>query len=64
LTQEVLRLGTDAAPTPVATVDTLVDLAIERGAPDNVTCLVIRITSDRPIPAAGAKRGLFRRARS
>jgi serine/threonine protein phosphatase PrpC len=64
LTQEILRLGTPAAPTPVATVDALVDLAIKRGAPDNVTCLVIRVTSDRPIPAAGAKRGLFRRPRS
>jgi PPM family protein phosphatase len=54
-------LGSDSAPTPVATVDSLVDLAIKRGAPDNVTCLVIRITSDRPIPAAAAKRSFFRR---
>jgi protein phosphatase len=64
LTAEVMRLGTPSAATPTATVEALVDLAIARKAPDNVTCLVIRITSDRPIPAAGAKRGLFRRARS
>ena len=31
--------------------------------PDNVTVLVVRVTTDRPIPAAGGRRGLFRRGR-
>jgi protein phosphatase len=54
-------LGSDAAPTPVTTAEQLVDLAVKRGAPDNVTCLIVHITSDKPIPAAATKRGLFRR---
>jgi protein phosphatase len=53
-----------ALPTADAMVDSLLEVAIKRGAPDNVTCLVIRITSDRPMPAASAKRGLFRRGSS
>ena len=61
IADEALALGRDAAPLPTAMVENLVDLALKRGAPDNVTCLVIRITSDRPIPAAPAKRGFFRR---
>jgi protein phosphatase len=63
LAQHAAGLGTPDAPTPVAMVDALVDLAIKRGAPDNVTCLVVRITSSLPIPAAGAKRTFFRRGR-
>ena len=61
---QAAALGTPAVPTPATMVDNLVDVAVKRGAPDNVTCLVIRITSDRPIPAAPAKRGFFRRGSS
>jgi serine/threonine protein phosphatase PrpC len=43
--------------------DRLVDLALARTAPDNVTVVVVRVTSDRPIPSAGARRSLFRRGR-
>ena len=57
-------LGTDAAPTPNVMVDSLVDVAVKRGAPDNVTCLVVRITSSRPIPAAASRRSFFRRGSS
>ena len=41
----------------------LVGTAIERGAADNVTAVVVRLTSDRPIPAAGGRRLFFRRGR-
>jgi protein phosphatase len=61
LADHAAMLGTEAAPTPVTTVEQLVDLAVKRGAPDNVTCLIVHMTSDKPIPAAAAKRGLFRR---
>jgi serine/threonine protein phosphatase PrpC len=43
--------------------DRLVDLALARDTPDNVTVLVVRVTTARPIPAAGGRRGLFRRVR-
>jgi protein phosphatase len=55
------RIGHDTVPTPVEAADMLVDLALKRDAPDNVTVLVVRITSSRPIPPAGIRRGLFRR---
>jgi len=48
----------------VAAVDAaqaLVDLALKRDAPDNVTAAVVHVTSDRPIPAAAGRRSLFRR---
>jgi PPM family protein phosphatase len=56
-------IGTTALPTVVDATERLVDLALERGTPDNVTVLVVRVTTDRPIPAAGGRRGLFRRGR-
>jgi serine/threonine protein phosphatase PrpC len=56
-------IGTAASPTVVDATDRLVDLALERGTADNVTVLVVRVTTDRPIPAAGGRRGLFRRGR-
>jgi len=46
-----------------ALVDALVDLAIKRGASDNVTAAVIVVTSALPIPAAAGRR-LFRRGRT
>jgi len=54
-------IGTTAVPTPKDAADRLVDTAIERGTADNVTAVVVRITSDRPIPAAGGRRLFFRR---
>ena len=49
--------------TPADAADLLVRTAIERGTTDNVTAVVVRLTSDRPIPAAGARRLFFRRGR-
>jgi len=46
-----------------ALTDAIVDLAIKRGASDNVTAAVIVITSSLPFPAAAGRR-LFRRGRS
>jgi len=43
--------------------DRLVELALRRGSADNVTCVVVRVSSDAPIPAAGARRSFFRRGR-
>jgi len=54
-------IGTATAPTPVEAADMLVDLALKRGAPDNVTAVVVRVKSGRPIPAAATRRSLFRR---
>jgi PPM family protein phosphatase len=53
-------LPADGLPARAA-ADRLVELAVKRGAPDNVTCLVVRITSNSAIPSAAAKRGFFRR---
>jgi serine/threonine protein phosphatase PrpC len=49
--------------TPADAANVLVRTAIERGTTDNVTAVVVRLTSDRPIPAAGARRLFFRRGR-
>ncbi|MBV8160650.1 MAG: serine/threonine-protein phosphatase [Acidimicrobiia bacterium] len=51
----------DAATTAVHVAEALVDLALKREAPDNVTAAVVHVTSDRPIPAAAGRRSLFRR---
>ena len=56
-------VGSPSVPTVAQVADGLVDLALKRGAPDNVTVCVVRVSSDRPIPAAGARRSLFRRGR-
>jgi protein phosphatase len=56
-------IGTEKVPTPAECADGLLSLALEREAPDNVTVVVIRVSSDRPIPAAGARRSLFRLGR-
>ena len=61
LTEVGGRIGTGDIPTPAAAANRLVDTAIARGTADNVTAVVVRITSDRPIPSAGGRRGLFRR---
>jgi len=54
-------IGSPAIPTPAPAAERLVETAIDRGATDNVTVVVVRVTSDRPIPAAGGRRSLFRR---
>jgi len=47
--------------TAVDVTAALVDLAIKRDAPDNVSAAVVHVLSDRPIPAAAGRRSLFRR---
>jgi protein phosphatase len=56
-------IGTSAIPTPNDAADQLMDLALKRGASDNITVVVVRITSDRPIPAATGRRQIFARRR-
>jgi serine/threonine protein phosphatase PrpC len=54
-------LGSPSASTPTETAAALVDLAVKRGTADNVTALVVRVKTDRPIPGAGTRRSFFRR---
>jgi protein phosphatase len=56
-------IGTSTLPTVADAADALIDLALQRKTPDNVTVLVVRVTTDRPVPAAGSRRFFFRRAR-
>jgi len=56
-------VGTAPVATVVQAADRLIELALEREAPDNVTVLVVRVSTDRPIPSAAGKRSLFRRPR-
>lgn len=56
-------IGRPGTPTVTEAADRLVQLALERGTADNVTVLVVRVTTERPIPAAAPRRGLFRRGR-
>jgi protein phosphatase len=59
----VLAIGSPKVATVAEAADALVSLALDRDAPDNVTALVVRVTSDRPIPPVAARRSLFRRTR-
>jgi protein phosphatase len=54
-------LGTQAYATPNEAAAHLLDLANKRGAPDNISVLVIRITSPLPFPPTPARRSFFRR---
>jgi len=54
-------IGTPAIPTVTDAAGRLVELANKRGAPDNITAVVVRVTSPLPIPPAPAKRSFFRR---
>ncbi len=54
-------LGTPRVPTVADAADRLIEMALARHTPDNVTVLVVRVTTDRPVPAAGGRRGFFRR---
>jgi protein phosphatase len=56
-------IGSSGVPTVTDAAERLVELALDRHTADNVTVAVVRITTDRPVPAAGARRGLFRRGR-
>ena len=49
------------AQTAVDAAAALVDLALKRDTPDNVSAAVVHVLSDRPIPAAAGRRSLFRR---
>ena len=64
---EIAALAADAraGASAVTTVaDQLTALALERGSPDNVTVLVVTVTTDRPIPPVTARRSLFRRGKA
>ena len=55
---------TTGTGTPAQTLtDAIVELAVKRGASDNVTAAVVTVTSTLPFPAAGGRR-LFRRGRT
>jgi serine/threonine protein phosphatase PrpC len=58
-----LALDKGDLATPADAAGVLVRTAIERGTADNVTAVVVRLTSDHPIPAAGGRRLFFRRGR-
>jgi serine/threonine protein phosphatase PrpC len=57
-------IGSPDIPTAAVAAQRLVDTAISRGTTDNVTAVVVRVTSDRAIPSAGARRSFFRRGRA
>jgi protein phosphatase len=54
-------LGSPSPSMPADAAATLVDLAVKRGTADNVTALVVRVKSDRPIPGTAPRRSFFRR---
>jgi protein phosphatase len=56
-------IGTPEVPTVTAAADALIEQALARNTPDNVTVLVVRVTTDRPVPPASTRRGIFRRGR-
>jgi len=56
-------VGAPAAPTVVDAAEELVDMALEAGASDNVTILVVKVTTNRAVPAMGSRRPFFRRDR-
>jgi len=58
----VKLVAAEDRPPPTAAVDRLVELALARGASDNVTALTVTVTSALPIPAAAGRR-FFRRGR-
>jgi len=58
------RLANRDTATARDMADQLVSQAITRGATDNVSAVVIHITSDLPIPPAGRRRLRFRRSTS
>jgi PPM family protein phosphatase len=63
IAEVAVAIGSGDLPTPGDAARRLVDTAIGRGTTDNVTAVVVRITSERPIPAAGGRRLFFRKGR-
>jgi protein phosphatase len=56
-------IGSPEVPTVTVAADTLIEQALARNTPDNVTVLVVRVTTDRPVPPASTRRGFLRRGR-
>ena len=54
-------VGGAGFPTPHEATAHLIDLAGKRGAPDNVSVVMVRITSPLPFPPVAARRSFFRR---
>jgi serine/threonine protein phosphatase PrpC len=63
LVDEARLLVAGITPTPVDAAERLVSLAVKRETTDNVTAVVVHITSNRPIPPVSTRRSLFRRNR-
>ena len=61
ITEVISAIGTPAVPTVAAAADALIEQALARKSPDNVTVLVVRVTTDRPVPAASSTRRSFLR---
>jgi len=61
IAEAIAAMGGDR-PSPFAAVDQLIEMALKRGASDNVTALTVTVTSALPIPAAAGRR-FFRRGR-
>jgi protein phosphatase len=57
-------IGSTDLPTAADAARRLVHTAIKRGATDNVTAALVRITSDQPIASGSARRSLFRRGKA
>jgi serine/threonine protein phosphatase PrpC len=61
IAQVVGAVGEPDVPTAGRAAQALVELAVKREAADNVTAVVVCLTSDQPIPPAGTRRSIFRR---
>jgi len=64
LAEEARLLVQGEVGTPLATAERLVQSAIDQDAADNVTAVVVHVTTDQPIPPANVRRSLFRRNRT
>ena len=57
------QLTAGAIPTAVDAADGLVRMAVERGSTDNVSAVLVHLTSDLPIPPVAGRRFRLRRSR-
>jgi serine/threonine protein phosphatase PrpC len=64
IAETVGAIGSDDLPTAADAANRLAHIALKRGATDNVTVVLVQVTSDQPIAASGARRSLFRRGRA
>ena len=64
IAEVVGAIGSTDLPTPADAARRLVHTAIKRGATDNVTAVLVRVTSDQPIASGGVRRSLFRRGKA